>query len=326
MSSQLRIPFRYFADPPRGRLWIRPRGFTLIELLVVVGVIALLISILLPTLGAARQQARSVQCLAHLHVFGQGMSIYVNEHHDGLPPGRLPKIDDCNSWAMIYGRVKYRPTFLSLMSGAVGLPPFSDPKRCKTETDMFDEAGDRQNYEPANYVCPSVAHWTDERNGAYGYNYHFLGNSRLLDSNVHNPYKNWPVLLTQIRYPGRVVMIGDCMGTAAAYAPMDRWEYANNARDAERYGNEGFNLDPPRIDPVNGEIAGYKHSPPVRSAADPRHRGKTNILWVDGHAKSHTLKELGYVTNPDGSIGLDGDNASWSTNGRDVGWTPSYRP
>src|SRR6476646_8857829 len=67
------------------------RAFTLVELLVVIGIIALLVSILLPTLNRARESARRTKCLSNLRSIGQLVTMYANQNRGQIPIGSSGK-------------------------------------------------------------------------------------------------------------------------------------------------------------------------------------------------------------------------------------------
>lgn len=67
----------------------RRNGFTLIELLVVVAIIALLISILLPSLSRAREIAKRTVCASNLGGIGRGIKVYANDNDDWYPAARF---------------------------------------------------------------------------------------------------------------------------------------------------------------------------------------------------------------------------------------------
>src|SRR5881394_1440888 len=96
------------------------RAFTLVEILVVIGIIALLLALLLPSLARARESARRTQCLANIAELGRAVLLYANDNKDHLPDAGSGNAPD------------------ALMSPrAVGLPPWT-------------------NFGPNTYVLPSI--------------------------------------------------------------------------------------------------------------------------------------------------------------------------
>src|SRR3954471_20416409 len=68
----------------------RAKAFTLVELLVVIGIIAVLLSILLPTLSRARRSAYTVQCQSNMRQLAAAMLMYIQDAKGKFPPAMVP--------------------------------------------------------------------------------------------------------------------------------------------------------------------------------------------------------------------------------------------
>lgn len=95
------------------------RGFTLIELLIVIAIIALLVSIIVPSFRAARDQAKRTLCASNLRQVGVATQTYANENNDSIPYGPDGRPITATNFYLVRGNVT---SLLSLEDGApVGL-------------------------------------------------------------------------------------------------------------------------------------------------------------------------------------------------------------
>jgi len=100
------------------------RAFTLVELLVVIGIIALLISILLPALSVAREQGNTVKCLSNMRQLAQAASMYTSQYKGHLVPGDL--VD--NSFPVSLPYQNYNETWATILvaDGFLKYPDVTD--------------------------------------------------------------------------------------------------------------------------------------------------------------------------------------------------------
>jgi len=119
----------------------KTKGFTLVELLVVIGIIALLISILLPSLNKARETANRAKCASNLHQIGLAILLYQNENNQLSPRTILGTDPPSPTWGY---------------NGTPGtLDPFNGAEGVNNVTASFFLLARLEQLTPAVFVCPS---------------------------------------------------------------------------------------------------------------------------------------------------------------------------
>lgn len=136
------------------------KGFTLIELLVVVAIIALLISILLPSLARAREIAKRAVCAANLSSIGKAVKVYSNENGDYYPTHPFKEMnvivtDNTNAVSWV-GKMSY-----NLFSGWNPTTPNIDTGQIHPSRSMFLLVIDG-SCTAKSFICPSSGDSEDD--------------------------------------------------------------------------------------------------------------------------------------------------------------------
>lgn len=236
------------------------RGFTLIELLVVLAIVALLISIMLPALGRARESGQSVVCLANTRSIATAMAMYADEDRNEMfPTARMPSMS-----------MGGNPPAPFQMSWIYLLAPYLGADQALP--------ADPSNEDIARFVgrmsvcqCPSdhSENWESTmmpRLASYGINAYLTPN--------HPPH--WGVRASQIAFPTRTVLGAELTEELATdhFMPMywgDPPAVANPMIQTRQW------------DPATQRPLVIQHS---------RHNGeRANYVFTDGHARAHPFED-----------------------------------
>ena len=309
------------------------QGFTLIELLVVISIIALLVGILLPALGAARRTAQRVKCLSNVRQIGTAVYGYAAENKDVWIPHKtsfdniLYLIAANPATAIPNGKpgggFPSGPGFWwssTLMnSGYLGGPDVFVCPSLESDRNYFLEDPYQEGTE--FYVGHASPVWN---NVHYGYNALFLGGSMGLDDalsprlakglNVTNAnyYSRsaWiPLSVDQVKSPSRTIAFAD----SKAYA----WELNGGNSFGGKYPSW-----------TKGQVGGIGYLYPsdeisVSSQlgfADARHQNSINVFWADGHGENVTVTDTDHpyaqseLTNIEQGTAAELQNNFWDLN------------
>jgi prepilin-type processing-associated H-X9-DG protein len=278
-------------------------AFTLVELLVVIGIIALLISILLPTLASVRQSASAIKCRSNLKQIGTGIYMYAQANNGLLPygfvftgatiPGEPNWTEESNDWTTLVYR------FMTQKAGTG-----YDTQQLNTVTN----SGTR-----GIFLCPDVA----RENTTAAFVSHYSSHPRIIPDLSGNDWDTGvstkglkPYTLAGIKRASEIAMIFDAPVVNASYqAPavgfaIDRGAVYRRPYLLEKWSNSLQPIGPSdSVDmrPWSTTVLADYNTDRETNPGNIRFRhskdSAANVLMVDGHVATFRYNKQNRVTD-----------------------------
>jgi prepilin-type N-terminal cleavage/methylation domain-containing protein len=254
-----------------------PLGFSLIEILVSISIIAVLLSVLLPSLSGAREAGRATACLSNLRELGTAWALYANDYADRAMPLAYWSSQDIGTGEEVFWWGTHGTTTLPVDHARGFIAPYLDAELAKGSV----------------FECPAQP-WGSYRpqgpsggiTSTYGYNGYYLSPSKTPGWGSSIASRPWRRIF-EIREPTSLFVFADAM---LAGAPL-----RNSAL-----------LDPPQI--WDGSSTWYPNDYPTtcfRHASKGGSAGAAAAVGADTSARTYRA-DPGCLTTPEQAIGAVG--------------------
>jgi prepilin-type processing-associated H-X9-DG protein/prepilin-type N-terminal cleavage/methylation domain-containing protein len=302
MKEGVQMAIKRKADP----------AFTLVELLVVIGIIALLISILLPALGRARQAAQAVVCASNMKQFGVGFQIYcdqnkgqlpqkgpdgsdANGNNFGTPASGVTGVDDASLWfnaipAATVGKSYYQ-MLLDDQNGTASAPttnkrsifvcPSANGVGTIGSADTLSRDGQYFLLFGTDSFSPHLLNPISTSQTGGGGPWFKCNMSYVMNASLTNTFANTQsfstVKMSQLRQASSVVLMVEKIVTPSEYLDPGVQKFV--AANPATYQDNGVTL----TNSTQGFISNIAQPKTNWKRFTTRHNGGGNLLFADGH-------------------------------------------
>ena len=259
-----------------------PSAFTLIELLVVISIIALLIGILLPALGAARNTARDLKCLANKRQMGIAFHAYASEYNQVLPT----TFDAVNYPG---GGTDWSVLISAFLDGSADTNYTDLANSGKVRNEVFQCPSAVVQGGSINYGANVLIFPVWEGNAATG-----AYNNDPLNKLYNQDWEKRPTDVMWLADASQVTALGSGPNVGDSFTGLDNLNGGNNefynsrAADNMDVIDEGPNTDGATFDAA-ADLR-WRHGPGGKESGSDD--GGVNFLYGDGHASTNNRGEV----------------------------------